>query len=91
MADVDDSSARICPIVKMVQKETNVGKRIFRVSWVVHNYNPANNMYHTIKKDKFFETEAGAMQFNLIRREAADILGLQEDLNTGHPMAIPVE
>lgn len=91
MTDIDDSSARVCPIVKMVQPDAKPTMRIYRVTWYVHNYEPSNNRYHSVKKEKFFETEAAAKRFNEIRKEAAELLGIQEDQNAGHPAALEVE
>ena len=91
MVDIDDTSARICPIVKMVQNESKPGMRIYRVTWTVHNYDANTNRYYTIKKERFFETEDAAKRFNAARLAAADLLGIQEGPHAGHPMALDVE
>lgn len=91
MVDIDDSSAQICPIIQMVQTETRERKRIFRVTWSVHNFNAQTNTYNTHRKEKFFDTEEAARRFNRRRQDAAELLGLQEAANNGYPVSVEVE
>lgn len=91
MADIDDSVAAVCPVIQLVQKEEKPGTRIYRVTWVVHNFETSTGRYHSTRKERFFETEAAAKRFNARRQAAAELLGIMEDRNMGHPMALEVE
>jgi hypothetical protein len=89
MADIDDSVAAVCPIMKLVQAEPKNTLTIYRVTWLVHNKNQAG--YYTTRMERLFESKEAADRFNETRKSAAQLVGLLEHPSAGAPTNVEVE
>jgi hypothetical protein len=89
MVDVDSTDALVCPVISIEKSMPKPTKKIYRVSWQVHNL--VDGRYYSVRYERLFETEASARKFNERRTAAAELVGLQEPKLTGIPFALTLE